>query len=102
MKEQYYSFGGSNCIDFKSQDELHCNFEPAHLYFMTLMCGELRWVVAYGRVTWDWNWNTGGHTKTNKYCDWSSTKVLAVPIALTLKVNITCIAILALLSLPWQ
>jgi hypothetical protein len=36
-------------------------------------------------------------TKTNKYCDWSNTKVLVVPIALTSIVNITCIAIFALL-----
>jgi hypothetical protein len=47
-KEQYCSFGSSGCIDFKSQNELHCNFDPAHLYFMSLMCGGLRWVVAYG------------------------------------------------------
>jgi hypothetical protein len=104
--EQYKDFDGSNCIDFESQDELHCNFGPALLYLMTSMRGGLWWVVVYGRVTWDWdwnwNWNADGHTKTNKYCDWSNTEVLAVPIALTLKVNITCIAIFALLSLCWQ
>jgi hypothetical protein len=33
-----------------------------------------------------------------KYCDWSDTKVLVVPIALTLKVKMNCSAILALLS----
>jgi hypothetical protein len=31
------------------------------------------------------NWNADGHTKRNNYCDQSNTKVLAVPIALTLK-----------------
>jgi hypothetical protein len=48
------------------------------------------------KVTWDWK--ADGHTK-RKYCDWSNTKVLAVPIALTLKVKMNCIAILTLLSL---
>jgi hypothetical protein len=39
--EQYKGFGGSDCIDFESQDELHCNFGPALLYLMTLMLGGL-------------------------------------------------------------
>jgi hypothetical protein len=38
-------------------------------------------------------------SRINIYCDWSNTKVLVVPIALTSKVNLTCIADLALLSL---
>jgi hypothetical protein len=45
-KERYYSFGSSNCIDFESQDELHCNFGPALLYLMTSM----RWIVVGCRV----------------------------------------------------
>jgi hypothetical protein len=35
------SFGSSNCIDFESQDELHCNFDPTLLYLMTSMRGGL-------------------------------------------------------------
>jgi hypothetical protein len=68
-----------------------------------LRCGGLWWVVAYGRVTWDWdwNWNANGHTKTNKHCDWSNTKVLAVPIALTMKAKMNCSADLALLCCTW-
>jgi hypothetical protein len=98
-KEQYHSFGSSYCIDFDSQDEMHCNFGRALLYLMTSMHGGLRWVVVYGRVTWDWdwNWNADGHTKTSYYCYWRNTEVLAVPIALTSKVKMNCIAILALL-----
>jgi hypothetical protein len=46
-------------------------------------------------VTWNWNWNADGHTE-REYCDWSDTNDLAVPIALTLKVKMNCIAILAL------
>jgi hypothetical protein len=53
------------------------------------------WVVAYGRVTADWK--ADGDRKRKKYCDWSDTKVLAVPIALTLIVKMNCSAILALL-----
>jgi hypothetical protein len=47
-KEQYHSFGSSYCIDFKSQDEMHCNFGPAVLYWMTSMRGGLWWVVGLG------------------------------------------------------
>jgi hypothetical protein len=54
-----------------------------------------RWVVAYGRVTADWM--ADGDRKRKKSCDWSDTKVLAVPIALTLIVKMNCCAILALL-----
>jgi hypothetical protein len=50
----------------------------------------------------NWNWNADGHTKTNNYCDQSNTEVLAVPIALTLIVNITCIAIFALLCCTYD
>jgi hypothetical protein len=98
-KEQYYSFGSSYCIDFESQDEMHCNFGPALLYLMTSMHGGLWWDVVYGRVTWDWNWNwnADGHRKTSYYCYWRNTKILTVPIALTSKVKMNCIAIFALL-----
>jgi hypothetical protein len=51
------------------------------------------WVVAYGQVTG--NWKADGDRK-RKSCDWSDTKVLAVPIALTLIVKMNCSAILAL------
>jgi hypothetical protein len=54
------------------------------------------WVVAYGRVTADWKADLG--RKWKKSCDWSDTKVLAVPIALTLIFKMNCSAILALLS----
>jgi hypothetical protein len=54
------------------------------------------WVVVYGRVTGDWN-KADGDRKW-KYCDWSDTKVLTAPIALTLIVKLKCSAILALLS----
>jgi hypothetical protein len=56
-------------------------------WWIVLACG-------VGRVTWDWDWNrnANGQTKTNKYCDYSNTEVLAVPIALTLKVKMKCIA----------
>jgi hypothetical protein len=53
------------------------------------------WVVVYGQVTGDWKAN--GDRKW-KYCYWSDTNVLTAPIALTLKVNITCIAILMALK----
>jgi hypothetical protein len=59
---------------WNSQDELHCNFDPALLYLMTSMRGGLWWIVAYERVTWDWNWNADGHTKRNNYCDQSNTQ----------------------------
>jgi hypothetical protein len=45
-------------------------------------------------------WNTDGDRKW-KSCDWSDTKVLAVHITLTLKVNMKCSAILALFSCGW-
>jgi hypothetical protein len=54
------------------------------------------WVVAYVPVTGDWK--ADGERKWNKSCDWSDTKVLAVPIALTSIVNMKCSAISALLS----
>ncbi len=54
------------------------------------------WVVVHGRVTGDWK--ADGDRKRKKSCDWSDTKVLAVPIALTLIVKMNCSAILALLS----
>jgi hypothetical protein len=47
------------------------------------------WVVVYGRADEDRKW---------KYCDWSDTKVLTAPIALTSIVKMNCSAILALLS----
>jgi hypothetical protein len=50
--------------------------------------------VAYGRVTGDWK--ADGDRKRKKSCDWSDTKVLAVPIALTLIVKMNCSAILDL------
>jgi hypothetical protein len=53
------------------------------------------WVVANVPVTGDWK---ADGDRTWKYCDWSDTKVLAVPIALTLKVKMNCSANLALLS----
>jgi hypothetical protein len=53
------------------------------------------WVVVYGRVTGDKK--ADGVRKWKKSCDWSDTKVLAVPIALTLIVKMNCSAILALL-----
>jgi hypothetical protein len=53
-------------------------------------------VVAYGPVMGDWK--ADGDKKRKKSCDWSDTKVLAVPIALTLIVKMNCSAILALLS----
>jgi hypothetical protein len=53
------------------------------------------WVVVHGQVTGDWK--VDGDRKRNS-CDWSDTKVLAVQIALTLKVKMNCSAILALLS----
>jgi hypothetical protein len=95
MEEKYYCFGSSSCIDFESQDELHCNFGPAHLYFMTLMCVglfDVCWICG-GLSRMDESCGTETvtrtltDTKTNNYCDWSSTKVLAVPIALTSKVT---------------
>jgi predicted site-specific integrase-resolvase len=55
------------------------------------------WVVVYGRVITA-DWKADGDRKRKKSCDWSDTKVLAVPIALTLKVKMNCSAILALLS----
>jgi hypothetical protein len=51
------------------------------------------WVVAYVPVTGDWKAN--GDRKWNKSCDSSDTKVLAVPIALTLIVKMNCKGILA-------
>jgi hypothetical protein len=54
------------------------------------------WVVVYGRVTADWK--ADSDRKWKKSCDCSDTKVLAVPIALTLIDNMNCRAILALLS----
>jgi hypothetical protein len=54
------------------------------------------WVVVYGGVMAG-DWKADGDRKC-KYCDWNDTKVLAVPIALTLKVKMNCSAILALLS----
>jgi hypothetical protein len=54
------------------------------------------WVVAYGRVTGDSK--ADSDRKWKKSCDWSDTKVLAVPIALTLIVKMNCSAVLALLS----
>jgi hypothetical protein len=95
-KEQYHSFGSSYCIDFESQDELHCNFAVLDDF-------DAWWILVGCRV---WTSHVGlelelvrrwTRTKTNNYCDWSSTKVLAVLIALTLKVKMNCIAILALL-----
>jgi hypothetical protein len=53
------------------------------------------WVVVYGRVKWDWK--ADGDRKW-KYCDWSDTKVLTAPIALTLIDKMKCSAILALLT----
>jgi hypothetical protein len=53
------------------------------------------WVVVDVRVTEDWK--ADGHRKW-KSCDWSDTKVLVVPIALTLIVKMNCSAVLALLS----
>ena len=53
-------------------------------------------VVAYGQVTGAWK--ADGDRKRKEFCDWSDTKVLAVPIALTLIVKMNCSAILALLS----
>jgi hypothetical protein len=53
------------------------------------------WIVVYGRVTGDWK--ADGDRKY-KYCDWSDVKVLAVPIALTLKVKMILSGILTLLS----
>jgi hypothetical protein len=44
------------------------------------------------------DWKAEGDRKWNKSCDWSDTKVLAVPIALTLIVKMNCSAILVLLS----
>jgi hypothetical protein len=49
------------------------------------------WVVVYGRVTGDWK--ADGDRKW-KSCDWSDTKVLTAPIALTLKDKMKCGAIL--------
>jgi hypothetical protein len=43
------------------------------------------------------DWKADGDRKW-KYCDWNDVMVLAVPIALTLKVKMNCSAILALLS----
>jgi hypothetical protein len=43
------------------------------------------------------DWKADGDRKW-KYCDWSDAKVLAVPIALTLKVKMILSGILALLS----
>ena len=37
--EQYKGFGGSDCIDFERQDEMHCQFGPALLYSMTSVHG---------------------------------------------------------------
>jgi hypothetical protein len=54
------------------------------------------WVVVYGGVTGDWK--ADGVRKWKKSCNWSDTKVLAVPIALTLIVKMNCSAILSLLS----
>jgi hypothetical protein len=54
------------------------------------------WVVVYVRVTGDWT--TDGDRNMKKSCDWSDTKVLAVPIVLTLIVKMNCSGILALLS----
>jgi hypothetical protein len=54
------------------------------------------WVVVYGRVTGDWN-KADGDRKW-KSCDWSDTKVLTAPIALTLIDKMKCSAILALLT----
>jgi hypothetical protein len=55
------------------------------LYLAVVDDFNTRWVVAYGRVTGAWK--ADGDRK-RKYCDWSDTKVLAVPIALTLIVKI--------------
>jgi hypothetical protein len=52
------------------------------------------WVVVYVRVTGDWK--ADGVRKWKESCDWSDTKVLAVPIALTLIVKMNCSAILDL------
>jgi hypothetical protein len=49
--------------------------------------------VAHCRVTWDWN--ADGDRKS-MFCNWSYTKVLAVPTALTLIVNIICSAVFGL------
>jgi hypothetical protein len=55
------------------------------------------WVVVYGGVMAG-DWKADGDRKWKKSCDWSDTKVLAVPIALTLIVKMNCSAIMALLS----
>jgi hypothetical protein len=44
------------------------------------------------------DWKADGDRKWKKSCDWSDTKVLAVPIALTVIVKMNCGAIFALLS----
>jgi hypothetical protein len=54
------------------------------------------WVVSYVQVMGDWK--ADGDRKRKTSCDWSDTKVLAVPIALTSIVKMNCGAILALLS----
>jgi hypothetical protein len=43
------------------------------------------------------SWKADGDRKWKESCDWSDTKVLAVPITLTLIVKMNCSAILALL-----
>jgi hypothetical protein len=57
------------------------------------------WVVVYVQVMGAWT--ADGVRKWKESCDWKDTKVLAVPIALTLIVKINCSAILALLCYGW-
>jgi hypothetical protein len=66
------------------------------LYFALVHDFNVWWVVVYGGVTAE-DWKANGDRKW-KYCDWSDTKVLAVPNALTLIVNMNCSGISALLS----
>jgi predicted site-specific integrase-resolvase len=66
-------------------------------YFAAVHDFNVWWVVVYVRVTGDWN-KTDGDRNMKKSCDWSDTKELTVPIALTLIVKMNCSGILALLS----
>jgi hypothetical protein len=65
-------------------------------YFAVVDYFNMWWVVVYGGVTEAWK--ADGVRKWKKSCDWSDTKVLAVPIALTLIVKMNRSAIMDLLS----
>jgi hypothetical protein len=56
----------------------------------------VQWVVVYVQIKGAWK--ADGVRKWKEFCDWSDTKVLAVPIALTLIVKMNCSAILAQIS----